>query len=110
MTTNRKMLLSLSLFGAVGLLLVFPGETAATQVHVPSEGLYVHQIGHLFFAAAMGLLLYWLRARQLVRTRGWRLIQLATFFFILWNIDAFAVHILDDRSDLFTIIDEGHLA
>ena len=107
MSINSKMPHRLCFLLVVALLLVVPGQATATQVHVPSEGLYVHQIAHLFFAAAMALLLYWLRARQLVKTRGWRLIQLATFFFILWNIDAFAVHILDDRSDLFTTIDEG---
>jgi hypothetical protein len=107
MSANDKMLISLSFLGVVGLLLVVPEPAAATQVHVPSEGLYVHQIGHLFFAASMALLLYWLRARQLAKTRGWRLIRLAAFFFIVWNIDAFAVHILDDRSDLFVTIDQG---
>lgn len=99
--------LVLSFLWLIGPLLVFPEQAAATQVHVPSEGLYVHQIAHLFFALAMAILLYWLRERQLVKQRGWRLIQLAAFFFILWNIDAFAVHILDDRSDLFTTIDKG---
>jgi hypothetical protein len=99
--------LVLSFLWVIGPLLVFPEPAAATQVHVPSEGLYVHQIAHLFFALAMAILLYWLRERQLVKQRGWRLIQLAAFFFILWNIDAFAVHILDDRSDLFTTIDKG---
>jgi len=107
MSTNWKTLLSRSFLGVVGLLLMVPDQAAATQVHVPSEGLYVHQIAHLFFAAAMAILLYWLRERQLVRQRGWRLIQLAAFFFILWNLDAFVVHILDDRSDLFTLIDQG---
>jgi hypothetical protein len=107
MITNWKMLLPLSLVGVVGLLLMVPDQAAATQVHVPSEGLYVHQIGHLFFAAAMAILIYWLRQRRLVQLRGWRLIQLAAGFFILWNLDAFAVHFLDDRSDLFTTIDKG---
>jgi hypothetical protein len=107
MSTNWKTLLSRSFLGVVGLLLTIPEHAAATQVHVPSEGLYVHQIGHLFFAAAMAILIYWLRERQLVKTRGWRLIQLAACFFILWNVDAFAVHFLDDRSDLFTTIDQG---
>jgi hypothetical protein len=55
----------------------------------------------------MAILLYWLRERQLVRQRGWRLIQLGACFFILWNLDAFGVHILDGRSDLFTRIDLG---
>jgi|WetSurMetagenome_2_1015567.scaffolds.fasta_scaffold07021_2 hypothetical protein len=107
MTKKWKTLLSLSFVGVVGLLLGVPEQAGATQVHVPSEGLYVHQIAHLFFAAAMAILLYWLRERQLVRQRGWRLIQLGACFFILWNLDAFAVHILDGRGDLFTRIDRG---
>ena len=55
----------------------------------------------------MAILLYWLRHRHLVKERGWRLIQLAALFFIIWNVDAFLVHILDDRSDLFRTIDAG---
>lgn len=97
----------LSIVWLIGLLLMFPEQAAATQVHVPSEGLYVHQIAHLFFALAMAILLYWLRERHLVKQRGWRLLQLAALFFILWNIDAFIVHILDDHSDLFDTIDKG---
>jgi hypothetical protein len=97
-----------SLFRLVmGLLLVVPDPVAATQVHVPSEGLYVHQIAHIFFALSMAILLYWLRERQLVRERGWRYLQLSALFFMLWNIDAFVVHILDDRGDLFHTIDAG---
>ena len=98
---------ALSLMGISGLVFMVPGTAAATQVHVPSEGLYVHQIAHLFFALAMAILLYWLRQRQLVRERGWRFIQLGALFFIIWNVDAFFVHILDDRSDLFRTIDAG---
>jgi hypothetical protein len=102
-----KSRLSRFLWWISGLVLMVPGQAAATQVHVPSEGLYVHQIAHLFFALSMALLLYWLRQRKLVRDRGWRLIQLASLFFIIWNVDAFLVHILDDRSDLFRTIDAG---
>lgn len=102
-----KSRLSVLFVGISWLVLLVPGTVAATQVHVPSEGLYVHQIAHLFFALAMAFLIYWLRQRQLVRERGWRLIQLGAFFFIIWNVDAFFVHILDDRSDLFRTIDAG---
>lgn len=107
MFPNGKTRLPLSFPGALVSLLLAPWPAWATQVHVPSEGLYVHQIGHLFFAAAMAFLIYWLRERRLVEQRGWRLIQLAACFFILWNMDAFAVHFLDGRSDLFTTIDKG---
>jgi len=107
MLVNERFFHSSSVVYLTGLLLVIPERAAATQVHVPSEGVYVHQIAHIFFALSMAILLYWLRQRQLVRARGWRLIQLAALFFIIWNVDAFLVHILDDRSDLFRTIDAG---
>ena len=91
----------------ISLGLLCPDPAAATQVHVPSEGLYAHQIGHVFFALSMAILIYWLRERRLVKERGWRLIQYAALFFILWNVDAFVVHYLDGRSDLFQVIDGG---
>jgi hypothetical protein len=79
----------------------------ATQVHADPEGLYTHQISHGFFAASMAILIFWLRHRGLVRDRGWRMIQFAALFFILWNLDAVVAHYLDDHSDLFQVIDEG---
>lgn len=85
------------------ILLFLPSPAAATQGHVGLEGLYVHQIAHLFFLFAMGLLIYWLRSRRLVDQAGWRLIQYAAFFFILWNLDAFAAHWFEEQSTLLTI-------
>lgn len=79
----------------------------AFQIHPASEGLWAHQIAHLFFLLSMGGLIYWLRARNLVRETGWRRIQYAALLFILWNIDAMFVHYLDGRHDLFTIINVG---
>jgi hypothetical protein len=40
----------------------------------------------------MVVLAYWLQVNQLVRERGWRLIQISCLLFLLWNIDAFAGH------------------
>ncbi len=48
----------------------------------------------------MVLLVYWLRQRRLVREAGWRYIQYAAFFFILWNVDAFTAHFLDEQSGI----------
>ena len=45
----------------------------------------------------MGVLIYWLRQRGLVQESGWRYIQYAAFFLILWNLDTFLVHALDDQ-------------
>jgi hypothetical protein len=77
-----------------------PAPALAVQAHGAPEGIYSHQGAHLFFTASMGLLIYWLRQRRLVREAGWRYIQYAAFFFILWNIDAFAAHFLDEQSGL----------
>jgi hypothetical protein len=77
---------------------LFPGFVSAVQEHGAPEGIYSHQGAHLFFTASMGLLVYRLRLRRLVREAGWRYIQYAALFFILWNIDAFTAHFLDEQS------------
>ena len=83
----------------------------ATQTHGEPEGLYVHQLAHLFFIFSMGLLIYWLRQRNLVREKAWRYIQYSAMLFILWNINTFAVHFLDEHVELIRIrrIDNWHL-
>ena len=78
----------------------FPGLALATQGHGGIEGVYAHQLAHIFFILSLGVLIYWLRDRKLVQATGWRLIQYSAFFFILWNIDAITVHALDDQFDI----------
>jgi hypothetical protein len=43
------------------------------------------------------LLIYWLRRAGLVKAPGWRYIQYAALFFILWNVDTLLVHFLDEQ-------------
>jgi hypothetical protein len=81
-----------------------PVSALAVQEHGAPEGLYMHQGAHLFFIASMGLLIYWLRQRQLVRETGWRYIQYAALFFILWNLDAFTAHLLDEQLDVVDVL------
>ena len=81
--------------------LAAPEGALATQAHGDPEGLYVHQMSHLFLAFSMGLLIYWLRRRGLVRDDGWRYIQYSAACFILWTFDAFTVHLLDEQ---YTVI------
>jgi hypothetical protein len=78
-------------------VLVFPVPVAATQGHSGVEGVHVHQLAHLFFIFSMGTFIYWIRKRGLVHEKGWRYLQYSAFFFILWNIDTFAVHLLDEQ-------------
>lgn len=98
MTYLRKCILITGLAAMV----VFSGVTStwATQTHGEPEGLYVHQAAHLFFIFVMGLLIFWLRHRKLVREKAWRYIQYSAILLILWNIDTFAVHTMDELVDL----------
>lgn len=83
------------------LLLVFLTANAdpalATQAHGGPEGVYVHQFSHVFFILAMALFIYWLRSRDLVLEPGWRYLQYACLFFLLWSLDAFFVHLIDEQ-------------
>jgi hypothetical protein len=80
-----------------GTMLLIDAPALATQAHGTPEGLYAHQLAHIFFIVSMGVLIYWLRERKLVEAVGWRYIQYAALFFILWNLDAFGVHLLEEQ-------------
>ena len=82
--------------GALGIL-VLPEVCLATQLHHASEGIIVHQAGHIFFLFSMVVLIFTISGRHLSGVRGWRLIQYAALFFILWNLDALAAHFLDNQ-------------
>jgi hypothetical protein len=74
-----------------------PISAGATQGHAGIEGLYIHQIAHLFFCFSMGILIYWLKARGLTREAGWRYIGYAALLFLVWSLDAFMAHLLDEQ-------------
>lgn len=86
---------------------LFPMDALAVQEHGAPEGVYLHQGAHLFFVASMGLLIYWLRQRRLVREPGWRCIQYAALLFIIWNLDALAAHFLDEQSGMLDVLPAG---
>ena len=88
---------------------VGPLPSNATQIHAAPEGLYSHQIAHLFFLISMGILVYWLRGRGLTRARGWRYLQYSALFFMFWNVDTMIVHNLEGRGDLFQVLYPGTL-
>lgn len=81
----------------------------ATQTHAGPEGLVVHQMAHLFFVLSMGTLAYWLQARGLTARSGWRLIRYAALMLILWNLDAFVAHLLDEQTALVAVERIGNL-
>ncbi len=86
---------------AASLLTLFMPEAAlATQGHGGREGVYVHQLSHIFFCISMGILIYWLKSRNLTREPGWRCVGISALLFILWSADAFTVHLLDEQLGL----------
>jgi hypothetical protein len=90
---------------------ISPDHVLATQSHGAPEGIYAHQIAHIFFMLSMVFFIHWLRDKKLVKETGWRFIQYAAFFLILWNLDAFLVHLLNDQLQLVQIlqIDSSHI-
>lgn len=80
----------------IPLVLLLPGQGAAFQSHPGPEGLYAHQLAHVFFIFAMGILAYWLQQNRLTVQAGWRLIQAACLLFILWNTVAMAGHYVEE--------------
>jgi hypothetical protein len=95
----------LSIYAGCSVLatLLLPVTASATQAHGAPEGLYAHQLAHLFFICSMGVLIFWLRQRRLVREKGWRYLQYSALFFIIWNLDAFAAHLLDEQLSLVRV-------
>ena len=78
-------------------LILLPGPAHAIQLHLTSEGIITHQMGHLFFLVSMVALIFTLSGKGLDKQKGWRLIQYSAFFFILWNMDAILGHFLDNQ-------------
>jgi len=83
----------LFLFLLISALIVFPGNAWAVQNHGAPEGLYVHQLAHIFYTAAM-CYLFWGVRKSAFKAQGWRYLQVFCVLIILWNVLAFAGHIL----------------
>ncbi len=84
---------------AITVLLIpaLPDNLYALQFHSSSEGIITHQIGHMFFLFSMVVLMFIISGKGLTTHKGWRLIQVSAFFFILWNSCAIAAHFLDNQ-------------
>jgi len=77
--------------------LVLPEQALAIQLHQGSEGIIVHQVGHLFFLLSMVILVFIITGRGLNRDRGWRMIQYSAILFAIWNLDTIAAHFFDNQ-------------
>ena len=94
---NPVTLLKFTTIPAAAAILLLPAQAHAIQLHLTSEGIITHQMGHLFFLVSMVALIFTLSGKGLDKQKGWRLIQYSAFFFILWNLDAILGHFLDNQ-------------
>jgi hypothetical protein len=78
-------------------MIMFPAASWAFQSHPAPEGLYAHQLAHVIFIGAMGILIYWLEVNQFSRQKGWRLVQASCVLFILWNVVAIVGHWVEEQ-------------
>ena len=89
MNSFRK-ITTLALFLPLAPLLT-PDQAWALQSHGATESIYVHQLAHLFYSAALGYL-FWDVGRNAVPGKGWRYLQIFCVLMILWNLVAFSGH------------------
>jgi hypothetical protein len=72
-------------------LLLAPDQAWAIQSHGTTESIYVHQMAHLFYTAALSYL-FWDVGRSSFPGKGWRYLQIFCVLMILWNLLAFSGH------------------
>ena len=77
--------------------LILPDPALAIQLHQGSEGIIVHQVGHLFFLLSMVALIFIITGRRLNREKGWRMIQYSAVLFVIWNLDTILAHFFDNQ-------------
>lgn len=90
---GKKFRMLLLYTGLVFLVAGWPETARALQVHGAPEGLYIHQLAHIHFLAALGYLFWDIQRTTFAGGRGWRYLQLFCVLMICWNIVAFTGHI-----------------
>ncbi len=84
-------------------------DALAVQVHGPPEGFLVHIMGHVFFTAALIFLIYILHKYPIDNFKAWKYFKISIFFWLIWNLDTFMVHILSVRLPQKAIVKGPHL-
>ncbi len=82
----------MKIIAALFFLFLIPTKAWAIVPHA-YQGIYIHQMGHLFFILSCFFISWVIFKKNLQKEKGWRYILFAEIFFALWNIDAFIGHI-----------------
>ena len=79
------------LIGMVYSFFLIPENAWALQSHGAPEGLYVHQMAHIFVSLAMTYW-FWDIRRSSFAGKGWKYLQVFCVLMLAWNILAFTGH------------------
>ncbi len=95
MLTKRVQIISLGwiFWGLAG----WPPAAWAIQTHGDPEGLYAHQLGHVFFAAAMVYVCWQIWRRGLKSGAGFARLFWACILFAGWNVLTFVGHLAEEQ-------------
>lgn len=74
---------------------IAPEQAWALQPHGEPEGLYVHQMSHILFMAALTYLYLHTRRTTTLVSKGWRYLRIFCLLLFLWNLLAFTGHYVD---------------
>jgi hypothetical protein len=88
---------------ALSWTILSPDPALATCDYGRPEDVHTHQLAHIFFIISMGILIYRLRGEKPHKSSGWKFIQYSGLFFILWSLDAFAVHFLNEQFNIIQV-------
>jgi hypothetical protein len=83
-----------------------PVSAWALQSHSSPEGLYVHQMAHVYFFLALGYL-YWDVRRSSFSGKGWKYLLWFCLFMLGWNIVAFIGHAIAGHVDAHIVAGPG---
>jgi hypothetical protein len=83
------------LSGLVALVLLAPRPGYALEFLWETQGSYVHQMAHLFFAVAMILFIFEINRGELRGLPGFRNLMWACGLLAWWNLDAILGHAID---------------
>jgi len=88
------------------LFLLFPSSAWAFVPH-GYPGVYIHQMGHLFFVVSCLFVIRTVIRNRLQTKKGWRYLLYSQVGFILWNMDTFAGHMSEYWVDSSLITGES---
>ncbi len=78
-----------------GLFFLFVPANAWAFVPHNYPEIYIHQMGHVYFALSCVFILWAVIHNRLQKKKGWRYLFFAEALFLLWNVDTFIGHITE---------------